>query len=122
MQDNPSALLAFPPQASWFDPTFSACYQAICYKTMGLRHYKSSYIFVYGVGLYSFFNNYDSTCQFTVSCDQNAAILEESEAIYIFALYSIGKQSLVQVDGYDLVPNGQTPNTFGQSFALFEFV
>ena len=121
MQTNPRATTPFPPNATWSDPTFSTCYQDICYKTWGLRIYDSSYIFIYGAGLYSFFQDYDSTCLFSVTCQENAAALEESEAIYIFALYTIGMSDMVQVDGTELVPQGSNDNTFGQSVIVFEY-
>jgi len=121
MQTNPRANVAFAANPTYSDPTFQYCFQDICYKTWGLRVYSSTYIFIYGAGLYSFFQNYDSTCLLTESCQENAVSLEESEAIYIFGLYTIGMENLVQVDGTDLIPDGENINTFGQSVAIFEF-
>src|ERR1700760_4769237 len=121
MQDNPQAIMPFAPLDAWNDPTYSACFQSSCIKTWGLRFYNSTYIFIYGAGMYSFFQNYDSTCLFTHTCQENAVSVELSEAIYIFGLYTIGMDDMVQVDGTSLVPNGQNPNTFGQSIAAFEF-
>jgi glucan 1,3-beta-glucosidase len=122
MQDNPNALVPFTPQgAPWNDPTFPTCFQASCFKTWGTRFYNSTYIFIYGAGMYSFFDNYDSTCLFTETCQENGVSLELSEAIYLFGLYTVGMDDMVQVDGTSLVPNGANHNTFGQSLAAFEF-
>ncbi|KAF2400433.1 pectin lyase-like protein [Trichodelitschia bisporula] len=121
MQDNPQAIKPFVPKASWNDPDFSSCFQSSCFKTWGLRVYNSSYAFIYGAGLYSFFQNYDSACLFTHTCQENAASLELSEAVWIFGLYTIGRDDMVQVDGTSLVPNGANLNTFGKSLAVFEF-
>ncbi len=57
MQDNPNSLDPFPPNAAYTDPDFSNCFQAICYKTYGLRIANSNNVLNYGAGLYSFFNN-----------------------------------------------------------------
>ena len=121
MQTNPRANVAFQVNPAYDDPTFQYCFQDICYKTYGLRIYNSTYIFIYGAGLYSFFQNYDSTCLLTASCQEIPASFEKSEAIYLFGLYTIGSESMVQVDGTDLAPDGANMNTFGESVALFEF-
>ena len=57
MQDNPNSLDPFPPNSAYTDPDFSNCFQAICYKTYGLRIANSNNVLNYGAGLYSFFNN-----------------------------------------------------------------
>ncbi|KAF2416329.1 family 55 glycoside hydrolase [Tothia fuscella] len=123
MQDNPQAIKPFAPKegSPWNDPLFEACFQSSCVKTWGMRFYNSTYSFIYGTGMYSFFQNYDSTCLFTHTCQENAISIELSEAIYIFGLYGVGMDNLVQVDGTSLVPNGANMNTFGQSIAVFEF-
>jgi len=121
MQTNPRADVAFQANPTYHDPTFQYCFQDVCYKTYGLRVFNSTYIFVYGAGLYSFFQNYDSTCLLTTTCQEVPASFEESEAIYLFGLYTIGCQSMVQVDGMDLAPDGQNINTFGESVAVFEY-
>lgn len=121
MQTNPRANIAFAANPNYYDPTYQYCFQDICYKTWGLRVYNSTYIFIYGAGLYSFFQNYDSTCLLTESCQENAVSFEMSEAIYLFGLYTIGMENMVQVDGTDLVPDGANINTFGQSVAVFEY-
>lgn len=124
MQNNPNALSAFTPQPlTWFDPTFSECSPtvSICPKTFGLRIYNSTYIFIYGTGLYSFFNNYDSGCLLTVNCQQLMVSLEQSEAIYIYALNTVAANVMVEVDGTQLVPAAANYNSFAETVAIFEF-
>jgi glucan 1,3-beta-glucosidase len=125
MQNNPNAILPYPPRADWNDPDFNACAltptATNCVKTWGLRIYKSDYIFIYGTGLYSFFQNYDATCLITNSCQQNAMEIEQSEAVYIFGLYTIGTDNLVMMDQTRLVAQGQNAMSFGAGVILFEF-
>lgn len=121
MQDNPNALDPFTPQTEYSDPTFSECYSATCYKTFGLRIYNSTYIFTYGAGLYSFFNNYDQGCLLTEACQQLSVSLEQSEAVYLYALSTKAATNMVEVDQVAIVPQAANPNGFCQTVAVFEY-
>jgi glucan 1,3-beta-glucosidase len=60
-QPNPKASTPFPIVAGWNDPPFKAACNAVtgnCEDGWGLRIVNSTNIYVYGAGLYSFFNNY----------------------------------------------------------------
>lgn len=105
----------------WNDPTFSECFAQTCYKTWGLRIYQSSYILIYGAGLYSFFNNYDSACILTSNCQEHMVSLIRSEAVYIYTLNTVATSDLVEVDGTALVPALANANWFCHTVAIFEF-
>lgn len=121
MQDNPNALTPFQPLTNWYDPEFSNCYSAACYKTFGVRFYNSTYVFVYGLGLYSFFNNYDSGCLITANCQENMVSMEDSEAIYLYALNTKASATMVEVDLTELVPQSANSNGFCDTLAIFEY-
>lgn len=121
MQDNPDSLDPFTPNSAYSDPTFSECYLATCYKTFGLRIFNSTYIFTYGAGLYSFFNNYDQGCLVTENCQQQMVSLEQSEAVYLYALSTKAAQNMVEVDQVAIVPQAANPNGFCQTVAVFEY-
>jgi len=121
MQNNPDALTPFAPRSDWSDPMFSTCYRPTCYKTFGFRVYNSTYIYLYGGGLYSFFNNYDSGCLLTTNCQTNMVSIEQSEAIYLFALSSKAAEDIFQVDMVDLVPGVLNKNGFCETVAVFEY-
>jgi glucan 1,3-beta-glucosidase len=97
------------------------CFVATCYKTFGLRLYNSTYILIYGAGLYSFFDNWDSGCLLTEQCQQLMVSLEQSEGIYIYALNTIAAVNMVEVDLVAIVPQAANPNTFTQTVAVFEY-
>ncbi|KAH0272476.1 pectin lyase-like protein, partial [Aureobasidium melanogenum] len=101
MQNNPNAIVPYPPKSDWNDPDFSNCFTSNCPKTWGLRIFNSTYIFVYGAGMYSFFNNYDSGCLATTNCQQN--------------------MNLVEVDQVELVPAIANDNSFADTVAIFEY-
>ena len=121
MQDNPNALTPFAPQTAYSDPTFAECYAATCFKTYGLRFFNSTYIFVYGAGLYSFFNGYDQGCLLTENCQQNVVGLEQSEAIYLYALSTKAAAYMVEIEQVDVVPQEMNTNGFCSTVALFEY-
>ena len=125
MQSNPDAVLPYPPKEEWHDPDFLSCkltpVATNCVKTWGLRIIDSEYIFVYGAGLYSFFVTYDAICLTTNSCQQNAAEITRSEAVYIFGLYGVGTENLVMMDQTRLVAQGANSMSFGSGIIMFEF-
>ncbi|GAB7356707.1 hypothetical protein MBLNU459_g7413t1 [Dothideomycetes sp. NU459] len=120
MQDNPNALTPFAPLTEWSDPQFTNCFSISCYKTFGARFYNSTYVLVYGLGLYSFFNNYDSGCLVTSNCQENIVSLEESEAIYLYALNTKASSNMVEVDSVELVPQENNVNGFCDTLAIFD--
>jgi glucan 1,3-beta-glucosidase len=121
MQNNPDALAAFQPLSEWNDPTFANCFTANCPKTWGLRVFNSTYIFIYGAGLYSFFNNYDGGCLTTTNCQQNMISVEESQGIYMYVVNTVGSANMVSVDEVELVPAQANTNGFADTVAIFEY-
>ncbi|KAK4565490.1 hypothetical protein LTR86_004107 [Recurvomyces mirabilis] len=120
-QDNPNALDPWTPDSRYTDPTFEECFIATCYKTIGLNFFNSTYIFVYGAGLYSFFNNYDQGCLLTENCQQYMVSMQQSEGIYIYALNTKAAANMVEIDQVAVVPQAANPSTFCQTVAFFEY-
>lgn len=123
MQDNPDARVPFPVNPIYSDPDFKYCYNGFttCYKTWGLRVYNSTYVYSYGAGLYSFFDNYDSTCLITHNCQVNTLAIEQSEAVYIYSLATVGVDNMAQVDGSNLVSHTPNPSIFTDGIIIFEY-
>jgi glucan 1,3-beta-glucosidase len=121
MQNNPNALSAFQPLSEWNDPTFANCFTSNCAKTWGMRIFNSTYIFVYGAGMYSFFNNYDGGCLTTTNCQQTMISVEQSQGIYMYVVNTVGTANMVSVDGVDLVPALANTNGFADTVAIFEY-
>lgn len=121
MQDNPNSLTPFPTNSFYSDPTFAECYLPICYKTYGLRIFNSTYLFMYGGGLYSFFNNYDQGCLLTEDCQQFIFGVEQSEGIYMYALNTKASDNMVEIEQVAVVPQAANDNGFCQTIAIFEY-
>lgn len=121
MQANPNSITPYPPNPDYSDPMFTTCRQPNCYKTFGLRVYNSSYIYLYGAGMYSFFENYDSGCLVTNTCQQTMVSVEMSEAVYFFALNTVGAETMIEVDGVAIALNDVNTNGFAETVAVFEY-
>ena len=120
-QDNPNSLTPFTPNSAYSDPTFSECYTANCYKTFGLRIINSTYVFSYGAGHYAWFDNYDQGCLLTENCQQLMVSLEQSEAVYLYALCTKAAANMIEVDGVAIIPQEANMGFFLQTVGLFEF-
>jgi glucan 1,3-beta-glucosidase len=121
MQSNPDALSAgYSPLDSLSDPMFSTCTDELCKKTWGLRIFESSDVYVYGAGLYSFFDNYQQACLLTESCQDNMVSIECSSDVYLYGLNTKAATNMVVVDGVSQALQSDNENGFCQTIALFE--
>ena len=119
-QSNPSALTPFTPNASYNDPTFADCTTAGCQKAWGLRVIDSNDVFIYGAGLYSFFDNYSQTCLDTESCQENIVDLEGGGEVYLYGLSTKASTNMVTSGGVGLVAEADNVDTFCSTIAAFE--
>jgi len=103
-QGNPNSKIPFTPQASWNDPTFDDCTANNCARTWGARFVNSSDIYIYGSGLYNFFENYNTaSCLGTESCQQHMVDIQNSTNIYLWAFNTKGSSYMVDIEGSDLL-------------------
>lgn len=121
-QGNPNALVPFTPQSKWNDPTFDDCSQDNCARTWGARFVNSSDIFVYGSGLYNFFNNYNTPiCLGSESCQQSMVSFEGNNSnIYLWAFNTKGSEYMVSYEGNELLAWNVNRAGFCATAVLFE--
>ena len=120
-QGNPNALVPFNPNATWNDPTYDDCVAANCARTWGLRIVNSSSIFMYGGGLYNFFENWNTqACLGTESCQERMVDFRNSTDVYLWGLSTKGGQYMISYEGTDLVPYSVNKANFCECIALFE--
>ncbi|CAI7573364.1 unnamed protein product [Penicillium discolor] len=119
-QSNPTALTPYTPQNSWNDPDFSNCTTNSCRKAWGLRVLGSSDVFVYGAGLYSFFENYAQSCLNSEDCQENMVEVDCSDV----KLYGLSTKAAVNMvtssSGKSLVPQKPNKSNYCSTIALFE--
>jgi glucan 1,3-beta-glucosidase len=124
-QPNPNVQSPFDQVASLNDPdfdTFCANHDGNC-DGWGLRIVDSSDILVYGAGLYSFFNNWDTTCSDSggpENCQSNIFDLEGTvTGVSVYNLNTIGSVNMITQDGTSLASYSDNIQTFPQCIALF---
>ncbi|KIX92675.1 uncharacterized protein Z520_11527 [Fonsecaea multimorphosa CBS 102226] len=121
MQATPNALEGgFPPNSAFSDPTFADCTTDSCKKSWGLRIVDSSDIYMYGAGLYSFFDDYLQTCLDTESCQENMVDIQCSSNLSLYGLTTKASVNMVDVDGIPEAIGQDHENGFGQTLLLFE--
>jgi glucan 1,3-beta-glucosidase len=72
-------------------------------------------------GLYSFFNNYDQGCLLNEACQENMVEIQQSEALYLYALSTKASQFMATVDNVGLSPALANLDTFCSTDAVFEY-
>ena len=123
MQANPDALSGgFTPQPKYSDPDFSTCTGPGCKKAWGLRVINSQDIFVYGAGLYSFFDNYSQDCLKTESCQKNMLEVRCSNGVRVWGLSTKASENMVTREGEGVVKQADNRSNFCSTVALFEEV
>lgn len=119
-QANPNALVPFTPQKKWNDPDFSTCKSASCKKAWGLRVLDTSDFYLYGGGLYSFFENYGQKCVDSETCQKNIVEVDCSD-VHMYGLSTKASVNMVtSSNGESLVPEDDNESNFCSTVALFE--
>lgn len=90
-QDTPRAPAPFgnaPALYKSSDPNFDFCQpgERKCAVSWAVRLVNSQNIYIYGAGLYSWFDNYDQACVNTEDCQKRIMSIETSSDIWIYSL------------------------------------
>ncbi|KAI1759328.1 glycoside hydrolase family 55 protein [Hypoxylon sp. FL1150] len=115
-QGNPVAPVGTSVLDGYFDPDFERdCVGAnisTCARTWGLRITNSSAIFVYGAGLYSFFDNYSQECVDKNNCQDNMISIEQSTDIHLFGASTKAAVNMITIDGQSAILDKDNRNDF----------
>lgn len=123
-QGNPAATEPYAANAQFSDPNFntSCASGSSCERAWGLRVVDSSDVFVYGAGLYSFFDNYDQTCLETESCQDNMVSVEGQAAqtgVHVFGLSTKASTNMLTLNGQSVALDADNRNNFCATLAFF---
>lgn len=81
---------------------------------------RSSKVFVYGAGLYSFFQSYTQTCLGNYTCQNSIANVDEhSEDIYIYSLATVGVTNMLNVDSEPVIDQNDNRSGFQSNAAAW---
>lgn len=129
-QGNPDASQPFAVNTTYADPDFAkACADdktGTCKRSWGVRAVDSKDIFIYGAGLYSFFDNYGQDCLKTESCQANMVSLEGSDGgkgssqVHFYGLSTKASVNMLTVDGEGVVLDKDNRNNFCATLAYFQ--
>ncbi|KAH6606872.1 glycoside hydrolase family 55 [Trichoderma cornu-damae] len=120
MQGNPDARVPFTYNARYADPDWSRCTTSTCARTWGIRAVNSSNTLIYGAGMYSFFNNYDSTvCTNANNCQDNMIDIQNSQ-VKLFGISTKASVSIVNLNGQQAVFDRDNRATYCGTIASFE--
>ncbi|KAF2826412.1 exo-beta-1,3-glucanase-like protein [Ophiobolus disseminans] len=121
-QPNPDSSIPFPVDVALNDPVFNTSATS---SGWGLRILRSNTILGYGVGLYSFFDNYSTNCSAVdagARCQKRIFSIEGDRLSYNINLYNlntVGSTQMITRDGVDLASNVDNNSTFVDTINVF---
>lgn len=85
-QPGPPAPFPFQADPVFDDPTYQHCPigDLRCPLSWAIRAKGCSNVYVYGAGMYNFFNNYDQTCLLTEDCQSHMVDLEGNTGFHMY--------------------------------------
>ena len=126
-QPNPPAFVPFPEDRTLSDPVFTPSFNSSgnAASGWGLRIVHSNNIYGYGVGLYSFFDNYSTNCSAidaSARCQTRILSIESGRNSYDINLYNlntVGSAQMITRDDVDLASNVDNNSTFVDTINMF---
>ncbi|CAG8321252.1 unnamed protein product [Penicillium salamii] len=104
------------------DPDYSSCLGGNC-NSLGLRVLNSKNVIIYGAGLYSFFNNYSTTCStfpLPENCQSMIFSVEGSTSgLVVYGLNTVGTTYMIVKDGVALAQVSDNLATYAATIAYF---
>ncbi|OKL58255.1 Glucan 1,3-beta-glucosidase [Talaromyces atroroseus] len=110
--------------ATWNDPDYSTCLSGNC-DALGLYVTGGDSIYIYGAGLYSFFNDYSTSCSDygnSENCQSEIFRVDGTvSALRVYGLNTVGTTNLIEVDGTSEADYSDNISTYADSIALFSY-
>ena len=126
-QPNPPAPAPFSVMSCLNDPNFStSCsgQSGNCANAWGLRILSSVNVLVYGAGLYSFFNNYNTTCSNSPApenCQDSILSLEGTcDNVNVYCLSTVGTTNMITQNGAGVATYSANNDGYPDTIALFQ--
>jgi glucan 1,3-beta-glucosidase len=127
-QPNPPAPSPFTVNTAINDPNFAVSCKGqggTCADAWGLRLINAKNINIYGLGLYSFFNNWSTTCSNPAgggagNCQNSIMSIEGSTTnLYVFGYSSVGTVYMITKNGGVVATASRNPAGFSQTVSVF---
>jgi len=116
-QPSPAPPSPFSINSAYHDPSFPSGQTS----AWALNVQSSSNIFVYGAGLYSFFQNYNQDCvnSGAMNCQSGILNVDSSSSLSIYSLSTLGSTFQVSVNGAGVVNQVNNPDGFQQTITAW---
>lgn len=98
-QENPTALAPYTVGEWPSDPTFGECADDYCKKAWALRVVDSRAVFLYGLGMYSFFQDNNLGCASGDRCQLGLIETSFSENVWLYNIFTKGSLQVVTPQG-----------------------
>lgn len=112
----------YPTNTTLSDPDYSNCLEGNC-DSYGLRILDGSSISLYGVGLYSFFNDYSTDCSTfptPENCQSEIFSVEGSTSgLNVFGYNTVGVQNMITKDGSSVAKVSDNLGTYSSTISYF---
>ena len=97
----------------WKDPSFNANQTS----AWGLHITKSCDVLVFGAGLYSFFNDYDTQCNAVdqLNCQSEILNVDSQSSVSIYSLATVGTTYQLSIDSSPVIPAAENGNGFSRT-------
>ncbi|KAJ5606538.1 CAZyme family GH55 [Penicillium lagena] len=124
-QPSPNAANSpYPTNSAINDPDYSSsCPSTGNCDALGLRILNSENVIIYGAGLYSFFDNYSTTCS-TFPTPENCqseifSIEGTTSALTVYSLSTVGTTNMIVESGTSLATVSDNLDTYAATIAMF---
>lgn len=121
-QPGPPAPLPYTPNSAFNDPTYFHCEAGDnrCPMSYAVRAVSCTNVYIYGAGMYNFFNNYNQTCLATEDCQTSMVDLENNSALYMYNINTKAAVNMVVQDNTKVLAlSADNSNGFCQTINAF---
>ncbi|KAG9124261.1 hypothetical protein FRC07_012219 [Ceratobasidium sp. 392] len=114
-QPSPAPPSPFSINSAYADPSFTNGNAA-----WALNVKSSKNVFVYGAGLYSFFQNYGQDCLSSYTCQNSiATVSSDSSDVYVYSLSTVGTTNMMNVGSAGVANQSQNRNGFASTLTIW---
>lgn len=124
-QPNPNAPSSpYAANATWNDPDYSTCLSGNC-DALGLYVDNSKTVYIYGAGLYSFFNDYSTTCSDAgngENCQSEIfRVAGSTTGLRVYCLNTVGVTNMIEVAGTSKAVYSDNISVYPDGLVLFTY-
>ncbi|TDL27296.1 exo-beta-1,3-glucanase [Rickenella mellea] len=114
-QPSPPVPSPWTPRGDYYDPSFNSGQV----QGWALRILDSNNILIYGAGLYSFFQNYDTTCVSSNNCQTQLLDVDTTSNVYIYSLSTVATTYQLSISETGVIEEASNANGFASTITAW---